>query len=319
MADIAKRLRPLTKEDALRSYQELKDFKCTKSFGKTREGQKALDFFFFKNRLAAKTKRHLSFLNALKNKKTFQYLKNKTRKIKKYDLLSSKKKPDEVLKNQYGVFQLYYGTINQFRPAAAKTLYCLLEPKVGILDFSSGWGGRCLAAMSLGIPYYGFDANKKLEKGYTDMVRLLDPDAAVKMTFVPSETADFSKFKYDLVFTSPPYFMLEEYEGMPAYEKEQGFLDKFFVPVLKKAWNGLAVGGHMALNMPEDMYEPVKKCLPRLHKKLKLPLMDRRAGEAARGEDVAVGSREQFEYIYVWKKVAGAKFDEEKKGCGVAI
>ncbi len=75
----------------------------------------------------------------------------------------------------------------------------------------------------------------------------------------------------------------------------------------------------MALNMPEDMYEPVKKCLPRLHKKIKMPIMDRRAGEAARGEDVAVGSREQFEYIYVWKKVAGAKFDLEKKGCGIAL
>jgi DNA modification methylase len=173
--------------------------------------------------------------------------------------------------------------------------------------------------MSLGIPYYGFDANKKLEKGYTDMIRMLDPDAPVKMTFKPSETADFSKLKYDLVFTSPPYFMLEEYEGMPAYEKEQGFLDTFFVPVLKKAWAGLTVGGHMALNMPADMYEPVKKCLPRLHKTIKMPIMDRRAEEAAKGEDVAVGSREKFEYIYVWKKVAGAKFDEEKKGCGVAV
>lgn len=316
MADIAKRIRPLTKDDALESYQELKDYDCTKPFGRTREGQKALDYFFFKHRLAAKTKRHLSFLDALKNKKTFQYLKMKTRKVKKYSALTKKKTPDEVLRNQYGIFQLYYGTINQFRPATAKTLYCTLGAKVGILDFSSGWGGRCLAAMSLGIPYYGIDANKKLEKGYKDMVRLLDPDAKVKMTFAPSETVDFSKFKYDLVFTSPPYFMLEEYQGMPAYEQEQGFLDKFFVPVLKKAWSGLPTGGHLALNMPEDMYKAVRGCFPALLKKYKMPLMDRRAGEAARGEALDVGSREQFEYIYVWKKTAGATFNGAK--CGLA-
>jgi len=302
MAGIAKRIRPLTKEDALESYEELKNYDCNQAFGRTREGQHALDYFFLRHRLAAKTKRHISFLNALKNKNTFKYLKNKTRKVKKYSALKKSRTPDEELRNQYGVFQLYYGTINQFRPAIAKTLYCKLGAKVGILDFSSGWGGRCLAAMSLGIPYYGIDANKKLKKGYTDMVKLLDSGAKVDMTFAPSETVDFSKFKYDLVFTSPPYFMLEKYEGMPAYDQKQGFLNTFFIPVMKKAWSSLLKKGHLALNMPEDMYVAVKEYFPKIYKKFKMPLMDRRASEAARGDALDVGSREKFEYIFVWKK-----------------
>jgi hypothetical protein len=301
--DIAKRVRPITKEKALESYKELLDFDCTKPISLTREGTKALDFFFFKHRLAAKTKRHISFLNILKNSSEYKYLKNKTRKVKKYNQLTKRKTPDEQLRNQYGVFQLYYGTINQFRPTVAKKLYCLLQPKIGILDFSSGWGGRCIAAMSLNIPYIGFDSNKKLESSYKSMVQTLDPEAKVQMTFQPSETVDFTNYSYDLIFTSPPYFTLEEYEGMPKYNKDQGFLDDFFLPVLRSAWDGLKPGGHLALNMPEDMYKPVRKCLPPLMKKLKMPLMDRHAEEAVTGSDLTKGATERFEYIYIWKKV----------------
>jgi hypothetical protein len=73
-----------------------------------------------------------------------------------------KKRKQPNLQDLYSVFQLWYGTINQFRPTAAKWVYCTLGAKKGILDFSAGWGGRALAAMSLGIPYTGFDANKNL-------------------------------------------------------------------------------------------------------------------------------------------------------------
>jgi hypothetical protein len=314
--EIAKRIRDISLDRAKESYQELKEFQCAKKPSLTREGTKALDYFFFHHRLAAKTKRHISFLDALKNKNTYRYLKNKTRKIKRYEQLTTKRTPDGQLQNQYGVFQLYYGTINQFRPTVAKFLYCMLKPKTAILDFSSGWGGRCIAAMSMGIPYIGFDANKKLESSYKKMIKTLEPDAKVKMTFKPSETVDFSKYKYDLVFTSPPYFTLEEYEGMPKYNKDQGFLDVFFVPVLRGAWDHLETGGHLALNMPEGMYEPIKKCLPPLMKKVKMPLMDRHAVEAVKQESLKKGPTERFEYIYIWKKTGNQKFDEGAKGCG---
>jgi hypothetical protein len=55
--------------------------------------------------------------------------------------------------------------------------------------------------------------------------------------------------------------------------------------------------------MPEDMYKPVRKCLPKVWKKLKMPLMDRHAAEAVLGADLQQGATERFEYIYVWKKV----------------
>jgi hypothetical protein len=69
----------------------------------------------------------------------------KKKAIKDYDATG-------LLKAQYQVFQLYWGSINQFRPTVAKWVYTTLKAKTGILDFSAGWGGRCLAAMSMGIP-----------------------------------------------------------------------------------------------------------------------------------------------------------------------
>jgi 16S rRNA G966 N2-methylase RsmD len=307
--ELARRIRPITKERAIESYQELKQYDCTQSLSLTREGTKALDYFFFNHRLAAKTKRHISFLNILKNSPEYKYLKQKTRKIKKYSQLTRRKTPDEQLRNQYGVFQLYYGTVNQFRPTVAKTVYCLLQPTVGILDFSAGWGGRCIAAMSLGIPYIGFDANKKLESSYKQMVKQLEPDANVQLNFQPSETADFSKYNYDLIFTSPPYFTLEKYEGMPSYESDNAFLSVFFIPVVQHAWNHLKSGGHMALNMPKDMYDSIKKCLPKVTKILKMPLMDRHAEEAVLGSNLKKGPTQQYEPIYIWKKVGKTKIN----------
>jgi hypothetical protein len=148
--DISKKLRDITKQDAIESYNELKHTSVT-SPDFSRIGLKALDFFFLHHRIKAKTKRHISFYQALKDDNIVEQLNKLIVKYKKKQL----NEYDEtgLLKAQYQVFQLYYGTINQFRPMVAKWIYHLLKPKIGILDFSSGWGGRLLAAMSMNIPY----------------------------------------------------------------------------------------------------------------------------------------------------------------------
>jgi hypothetical protein len=297
--DISKKLREITKKEAEDSYQELKDTP-TRSPDFSRVGLKALDYFFFNHRIKAKTKRHISFYDAIRNKELTEHLNKLVVKYKKKSLSDY----DEVglLKAQYQVFQLYYGTINQFRPMVAKYVYTTLKPKVGILDFSSGWGGRLLAAMSMSIPYIGIDANTKLEKSYERMINTYEPAANVKMIFKPSEQVDFSKFKYDLVFTSPPYFMIEEYETMPAYKSKQNFLDTFFIPVAMSAWNNLLPGGNMALNMPEEMYEAIRPLLPKIKKTFILPLSNRHPTNSSSGSKLGKENKERHELIYVWHK-----------------
>ena len=227
------------------------------------------------------------------------FLTELVRRYKKVDPASLSHR--DLLKKQYDVFQLYYGTVNQFRPVVAKWIYCKLNPRVGILDFSAGWGGRCLAAMSMGIPYIGIDANANLESSYNAMVRAIDPSANVQLVFKPSETVDFSRYKYDLIFTSPPYFMLEKYEKMPEYKTKEDFLQRFFIPVVQSAWRSLRKGGHMALNMPKEMYEAIRPHLPRLYKTYELPLINRNPSSAALQKELKNAPRSEL--IYVWHKV----------------
>jgi hypothetical protein len=299
--EIAKRLRTISKEEAVESYKDLKELDCSKIGKFARTGLSCLDYYFLHHRIKAKTRRHISFHEALKDKDLMAYLNGKLEKIR--GNTPSALSADELLRKRYSLFQLYYGSINQFRPTEAKKLYCKLKPKKGILDFSAGWGGRCLGAMAYGVPYVGVDANKNLETSYTKMIRDVDPEAKVQLFFQPSETVDFSRFSYDLIFTSPPYFMIEEYEKMPQYGSKEAFLEKFFRPVVASAWKHLSSPGYMALNMPKEMYDAVKGDLPKLWKRLQLTVSNRHPRNAARGQEIgAVDKGGRSEGIYIWKK-----------------
>ena len=119
------------------------------------------------------------------------------------------------------------------------------------------------------------------------------------MQFIAAEKADFSRLTYDLVFTSPPYYKLEEYENMPDYKSFEDFIERFLRPVAKKAWKYLSINGHMALNMPREMYDAIKSEFPPVYKRIKLEISNKHPGDARRGTFKAGTSSEM---IYVWKK-----------------
>jgi hypothetical protein len=298
---VARQLRTIKRANVKQSFDELHEIGCKKAPDFSRAGLKMLDYHFLKHRLRAKTRRGISFYNALGNEEILDYLNEKIRKVREGI------NPAEHLQQRYSMFQLYYGSINQFRPTEALKVYCALKPRIGILDFSAGWGGRALAAMAAGIPYIGVDANKRMESAYKKLIEevhaITGSKPQIKMIFKPSETVDFSKYKYDLIFTSPPYFMIEKYEGMPSYMGKEAFLVEFFRPVVAAAWDGLAAGGHMALNMPEEMYDAVKAMLPPLYKRMELPVSNRHPVNAARGRKIGQDTA-RHEYIYIWRKVA---------------
>lgn len=304
--ELAKRIRPVSSAEAQASFRQLVALDCRTDPGMQRAGLKTLDRFFFGHRLKAKTKHHISFTDAMADPALTAKLHELVKRYKKRTP-ASYTSPAALLRDMYSVFQLYYGTINQFRPATAKWAYCTLGARRGILDFSAGWGGRALAAAALGIPYYGFDTNTQLRGAYANMLEMVErvqPDVHIKMRFEPSETADFSAFRYDLVFTSPPYFMLEEYERMPVYGSKAAFLERFFFPVVAKAWRYLEPGGHMALNMPEEMYVALKDHgdLPPLTRTLKMPIYNRHPTNASKRQRFGKENTERYELIYVWRK-----------------
>jgi len=290
---IGRRLLDTTLDSARESYHILKTRECENP-GLSRQGLLALDYFFLDYRIRTKVKLNMSFYDAITNKVADAHLEELIRRWKKRDI-STFSSETELLKAKFQVFQLYYGTVNQFRPTFAKWIYCTLKPTVGILDFSAGWGGRCMAAMALGIPYIGIDANTSLRLPYERMIKAYEPTADVTMIFKPSETVDFSKFKYDLVFTSPPYFMLERYANMPAYSGNAGFIEEFFRPVISKVWKHLMPGGKMALNMPHEMYMSVRDLLPKVSRRIQMPIHHRQLTK-----DSTKGVA--HELVYVWHK-----------------
>ena len=255
-------------------------------------GNTIMNYFFLQHRLRTKTKRGVSFLEWLDTDEceTIGYYKRFIDKMAKPSI--------PLIQVKFRAFNLYNGAISAFKPIVAKWLYSLYAPKT-VLDFSAGWGGRCLGAMSLGINYIGIDTNTTLKPAYDDMIALCNPTSSVQMIYADSSTIDYSTLSYDMVATSPPYYLsstrlTEEYENMPKYANRSDFYDRFLLPVIRKTWEHLKPGGTYALNIPISMYEPIAAILGECTEKHPLHI-------AKRTREL----QSYKEFIYVWKKPIG--------------
>jgi hypothetical protein len=185
---------------------------------------------------------------------------------------------------------------SQFKPRYA-SLMCEFFKPTSVLDFSAGWGDRCIGVCAKGVNYIGIDANVDLEPTYREMCDFYG--IRPTLLFQPSETVDFSQLNYDMVFTSPPYFTLENYQHMPDYGTYEAWVDKFLRPVVTNSFKHLKSGGWMCLNIPSitvrvknyPIYETVCGFLGKEHKRIKLNLQSQ-------------SDNENVEYIYCWNKDA---------------
>lgn len=286
---LSKEIKPLlTLENAKADYEKLRDYKCSTINTKSNIGLRCMDYFFFKYRLKTDTIKGIDFLTFYKNKTHLTLPSYK--RLYKFEIDSGSNHAQGV----YKVFQLYFGSINAFKPIVVRDLLCKYKPKT-MLDFSAGWGGRCIGAMSLDVNYIGFDTNTELKPAYEGVINTYPHDCDVKVYFRDSSKVDYSKYDYDFVFTSPPYFKktkpTEKYEGMPNYKDRDEFNEKFLFPVVLNTYKHMKKG-HYTLNIPIDMYDDVKKVLGVANKKIPLPIQSRYSGQVPTYN----------EYIYVWDK-----------------
>ena len=128
---------------------------------------------------------------------------------------------------------------NNFDVKVVLSVLRYFKPK-RMLDFSAGWGDRLIGAMAYGCEYDGVDPSECLHPKYQEMIStLLPPSKRIKYRMFMTGFEDFTSSsvpfgsgskskrkkeekKYDLVFTSPPFFDLEVY----ADEKSQS-ISKF--------------------------------------------------------------------------------------------
>ena len=299
---------PISKEDALQGFKYLQncypgDYKSEKVeetdtvFASSNNGNKASNYFF----------QIFRFRTPYRDKGTFEQwiTTNSFEKLEQLALQYSKKTSVSELKphDYTSVLNLRVGTLNQFKPRVAALLYHIYKPKT-VLDFCAGWGDRCVAAMAKNVNYIGVDTNLELQPAYTQMVNEYQEKSKSKITmyFQPAETLDFSTLKYDMVFTSPPYFDLEQYANMPKYEGYHDWIEKFLRPVILASYQHLEDQGWMFLNIPStedsrkltkyDILGQVQQILGEPpHKKIQMVLQSRHQGKLF-----------NCEYIYGWKK-----------------
>lgn len=131
------------------------------------------------------------------------------------------------------------------------------------LDPSSGWGDRLIAALAYGCDYQGFDPNTNMQENYDEMIDFFAPDEKnrYKITPKPFEKAKVKTNFYDLVFTSPPFFDLEDYDSAStqshhAYPELKDWKEKFLYPLILTSELALTKKGHLALYISDNNTYP---------------------------------------------------------------
>lgn len=141
-----------------------------------------------------------------------------------------------------------------FRSTVAMGFYKMFSAK-SILDISSGWGDRLIAAIAANIDYCGVDPNSQLVKSYAEIIDTFASENKHRYCILqePFETATLPDRNYDMILTSPPYYDAEIYadevtQSIHNRTIEQWITDFLFVSI-KKAWDLLCENGHMILIM----------------------------------------------------------------------
>jgi hypothetical protein len=124
------------------------------------------------------------------------------------------------------------------------------------LDPTAGWGDRLRVAIAEDVEYVGVDSNPSMQSAY----RAIVADAGVDPKRFQVKRGRFQTVQlngtFDLVFTSPPFFTKEVYEGMTEWEDVESFLTDFLRPLLKKSTAHLEEGGHIVLYIEDTPDAP---------------------------------------------------------------
>ena len=159
-----------------------------------------------------------------------------------------------------GFLSLVNGTqaCSNFRPSFAKMLYNKYSPKEGIVfDSSTGYGGRLVGFLASHCSeYHGTDPNTLTYKANTRLAEDLAGNKKVNLYNFPIEDLNIDHIigKCDFSFTSPPYFIKEQYsdedtQSCVRYPGYEDWLNGFLRPMLKKTFDVLKPGSNSLVNI----------------------------------------------------------------------
>ena len=299
---IVSALNPGSEEkDIVTSWEKLRALKCKGAIAAAagiRLGNDIVDTFTMMERLHTKGHVGIDFYTFWYNRAYYKKVGYVQNMLKYYAKMGRDVADIRVWKY---IFNLYFSSITIFRPVMAMEVYCRFPCRIAVLDPTMGWGGRLVGACALDLPkYIGIDANRNLDPLYRKMCAFLQPRSktSVELFFQDALTVDYTQLKYDVVFTSPPYYNIEIYRKKAASPEEKQEKEKiskeewnetFYKPLFEKTWAAMQSPGYYILNVPQEVYE--SSCIPILgksQKKIELKKQKRANGYS--------------EYIYVWMK-----------------
>jgi SAM-dependent methyltransferase len=201
--------------------------------------------------------------------------------------------------------------VSNFRPTAARAIIHRYSPPGGrVLDFSAGYGGRLLGALTLGRHYVGIDPCKPQVRGLRAMLKTCGSyrSLAARGEIILGAAEDllphYKTGSFDLVFSSPPYFDREKYglepdQSFMRYPTVDRWLESFLRVVLLQSARILRRGGRLVINIgtvPECLSHSVQEYLRpalRLQKTInlqlaKLPYKRQNAKDAFKVEPIFV-------------------------------
>jgi len=149
-----------------------------------------------------------------------------------------------------------------FKPSNAVMIYKFFNVK-NALDISSGWGDRLIGAMACNLDnYIGVDPNPLLHPNYKKMIDFFKDGHKLKGNYIVYKAAfekwkpnkKISSIKFDIVFSSPPYFNYEIYNANDDNQSIKNrdlnsWFDEFLMTSIKKSLSMLKNNGVLAINI----------------------------------------------------------------------
>ena len=286
---ISKEIKEITLDQVVKEWYEIKlktPEEISKLNGRSRLGCNFIDYYFFMQRLETIGNKGINFYDFIEN---IEFYKSKKyiQTLLTYCEKNNRYKENEI-KKYYYCYGLCFGRINAFKITNAIHIYNLYKPTVAIMDPFCGFGGRLVGAMVKDINYIGIDLNKDLETSYQKLLQNFGDKttSTIQLLFQDSNEIDYSKYKYDMVFTSPPYENIEIYKHMKKRSIEEWNI--FYKEVFQKLWDNLEVNGTYIININENIYTRILE-----------PLF----GNALEKMLLKKSSKNEYkEYVYTWKK-----------------
>ena len=158
------------------------------------------------------------------------------------------------------LFRVYRGgRVSNFRPTAARAIVASWSsPGETVVDFSAGYGGRLLGALTLPRHYVGIDPDRRQVAGLEKMRRAIGTlargTAVVHRACAEDALPRITENSVSLVFSSPPYFDVEKYSLEPTqsyvrYPTYDEWRERFLRTLIRHSHRILRPGGSLVLNV----------------------------------------------------------------------